>query len=67
MDGQPTEIKPVPRVHISSKESFEAIVRQGLPVVIEGLDIGACHSKWTLDYLAKQAGDRQVRVTAGKR
>lgn len=28
--------------------------------MIEGLDIGACRSKWTLDYLAEHVGDRQV-------
>ncbi|KAG8160283.1 hypothetical protein KVR01_009819 [Diaporthe batatas] len=62
VDSQPTDIKPVPRVHVSSKESFEAIVRQGLPVVIEDLDIGPCRSKWTLDYLTRQVGDRKVVV-----
>lgn len=33
---------------------------------MEGLDIGACRSKWTLDYLAKQLGDRQVRRGVSK-
>lgn len=67
VDSQPAEIRPIPRVYVSSRESFEAIVRQGLPVVIEGLDIGACRSKWTMDYLAKQVGDRKVRMIAGQR
>lgn len=62
LDSQPTDVKPIPRVHVSSNESFEAIVRRGLPVVIEGLDMGACRSKWTLDYLAKQVGNRKVVV-----
>ncbi|KAK7723681.1 tRNA methyltransferase ppm2 [Diaporthe eres] len=62
LDSQPAEIRPIPRVNVSSKESFEHIVRQGSPVLIEGLDIGACRSKWTLDYLAEQVGDRQVVV-----
>lgn len=66
MVSQPAEFRPVPRVNVSSKESFEAIVRQGSPVIIEGLDIGACRSKWTLDYLAKQVGDRKVCVIAGQ-
>lgn len=61
LDSQTAEIRPIPRVNVSSKESFEHIVRQGSPVLIEGLDIGACRSKWTLDYLAEQVGDRQVR------
>ncbi|KAI7777459.1 hypothetical protein LA080_003500 [Diaporthe eres] len=62
LDSQPAEIRPIPHVNVSSKESFEHIVRQGSPVLIEGLDIGTCRSKWTLDYLAEQLGDRQVVV-----
>lgn len=60
LDSQRTEIRPIPRVCVHSKRSFEDIVRKGLPVLIEGLDIGVCRSKWTLDYLAKQVGDRRV-------
>ena len=67
MDSQRTEVRPIPRVNVHSKESFEDIVRKGLPVLIEGLDIGACRSKWTLDYLAKQLGDRKVGGVASQR
>ncbi|KAJ0125523.1 leucine carboxyl methyltransferase [Diaporthe amygdali] len=59
---KPAEVRPIPRVNAASRESFEDIVRQGTPVVIEGLDLGACRSKWTLDYLAKQVGSRKVVV-----
>lgn len=57
---QPAQVKPTPRVNVSSKESFDEIVRKGSPVVIEGLDLGACHSKWTMTFLAEQVGDRKV-------
>lgn len=63
-DSQAAEIRPIPRVNVSSKESMADIIRQGSPVLIEGLDIGACRNKWTLDYLAEQVGDRQVRGSA---
>lgn len=64
LNSQPAEIRPIPRVNVSSKGMFEKIVSQGSPVLIEGLDIGACRSKWSLDYLAEQVGDRQVRGSA---
>lgn len=61
LDSQAAEVRPISRVNVSSKESMADIVRQGSPVLIQGLDIGACRSKWTLEYLAEQVGDRQVR------
>lgn len=33
--------------------------------MMEGLDIGTCRSKWTLEYLAEQVGDRKVRGILG--
>ncbi|KAL1848695.1 tRNA methyltransferase ppm2 [Diaporthe australafricana] len=61
---QAAQAKPTPRVNVGSKESFDDIVRKGSPVVIEGLDLGACHGKWTIDFLAGQVGDRKVVVHA---
>lgn len=52
----------VERVRLNAALSFEAIVAIGRPVVLEGLDIGPCTSKWSLDHLASQIGqDRKVR------
>lgn len=51
----------VKRARLSAVLSFQDIIAQGRPVVLEGLDIGPCTSKWSLDYLANQIGpDRKV-------
>ncbi|ROW12901.1 hypothetical protein VPNG_04763 [Cytospora leucostoma] len=60
---QVAEIKPIRRVNLSSDESFGDIVRKGLPVIVEGLDLGACGNKWTMGYLTEHIGeDRKVVV-----
>ncbi len=46
----------IPKIHISSKEEFQTILKAGKPVVLEKLDIGSCVSKWTIDYLKSQVG-----------
>lgn len=59
---QPAQIKPIPRIKVASKETFEDIIQKGLPVVMEGVDLGPCRNKWTLKYLTEQIGeDRKVR------
>lgn len=53
--------KDVPRIRISSPEDFEKVVQSSSPVVLEGLEIGPCTSKWTAEYLKEQIGaDREV-------
>lgn len=59
---QPSEIKPIPRISVASKESFEDVLQKCLPIVIEGVDLGPCRNNWTLKYLTAQIGkDRKVR------
>lgn len=54
-------IELLPRVCISSSADFEKLVQTGLPVILEGLDIGSCTTKWTAQYLKDKIGvDRQV-------
>lgn len=58
----PAEILPIPRINLGSKNSFEAILQKGLPVVMEGMDLGPCGKRWTLKYLTEHIGvDRKVR------
>ncbi|KAK4455625.1 methyltransferase [Podospora aff. communis PSN243] len=56
-------VKTIPRIKLQSSEDFENLLRKGQPAVLEGLDLGACTSLWSLDYLASQIGpDRQVVI-----
>lgn len=58
---QPAAVRTVKRVRLSTGHSFEDIVAQGEPVVIQGLDLGPCTAQWSLGYLANQIGpDRKV-------
>ncbi|KAI9809943.1 MAG: hypothetical protein M1825_000376 [Sarcosagium campestre] len=63
---EPSDIIPVETVTISSVEDFRNIVDAGKPVIIAGLDIGSCTSKWQdVSYIADKAGaDRIVSVHA---
>lgn len=56
-------ISTIPRVSLSSASDFETILRQGLPVVIEKLDLGVCVDKWTAEYMTESVGaNKQVSV-----
>lgn len=54
--------QPIPRVKLENAEDFARIVREGRPVVLEGLNLGDCVSKWgDGDYVAEKVGtDRKV-------
>lgn len=55
------EIKPIPRIRISTSSEFQEIVAKATPVVIEGSDIGPCTELWSKEYLATKVGsDRKV-------
>ncbi|XP_074857129.1 tRNA wybutosine-synthesizing protein 5 isoform X2 [Carettochelys insculpta] len=32
------------------------------PVVLKGIDLGICTTKWTVDYLSQTAGDKEVKI-----
>ncbi|VUC34533.1 unnamed protein product [Clonostachys rosea] len=46
----------IPRVTLQSAAEFEAIVRNGKPVVIEKLKLGPCVQAWTAEYMVEQVG-----------
>lgn len=56
---QRTEIRPIPRVNLDSEKSFEKFLAMDQPVILEGLDIGPCTRKWSLDYLTRQIGEER--------
>ncbi|KAI9732357.1 MAG: tRNA methyltransferase ppm2 [Cirrosporium novae-zelandiae] len=53
----------VRRVRLASPRDFEKIIHESHPVILEGLCIGDCTKKWTINYLKQAVGiDKQVTV-----
>uniref|UniRef100_A0A0P6JHT5 tRNA wybutosine-synthesizing protein 5 n=1 Tax=Heterocephalus glaber TaxID=10181 RepID=A0A0P6JHT5_HETGA len=54
---------PVPRLQGVSAEGFrQHLYPQRKPLVLKGLDLGPCTSKWTVDYLSHIGGTREVKI-----
>eukprot|EP00069_Balaena_mysticetus_P021791 bmy_13955T0 len=54
---------PVPRLEGVSQEQFmEHLYPQRKPLVLEGIDLGTCSSKWTVDYLSQIGGRKEVKI-----
>ncbi|XP_016830897.1 tRNA wybutosine-synthesizing protein 5 isoform X3 [Cricetulus griseus] len=54
---------PVPRLRGVTREHFmEHLYPQRMPLVLEGLDLGSCTSKWTVGYLSQAGGTKEVKV-----
>ncbi|XP_036714142.1 tRNA wybutosine-synthesizing protein 5 isoform X2 [Balaenoptera musculus] len=54
---------PVPRLEGVSQEQFmEHLYPQRKPLVLEGIDVGTCTSKWTVDYLSQIGGRKEVKI-----
>lgn len=49
-------ITAVPRVRLTSDRDFEDLLAKGQPFIIEGLDLGACLTKWQPDYVKETVG-----------
>ncbi|KAK3386929.1 hypothetical protein B0H63DRAFT_412060 [Podospora didyma] len=57
------QTEPIIRLKIGTQEDFAKILREGKPVVLEGLDLGNCVSAWNLEGLVDRVGrDRKVVV-----
>ncbi|KAF4120978.1 tRNA wybutosine-synthesizing protein 4 [Geosmithia morbida] len=56
-------IRQIPREKITDVGAFERILREGKPVILEGLDVGTCVDRWTPEYLVGHVGkDKEVVV-----
>ena len=55
----PSRTKSIPRIKLQNSEDFAKVVRDGRPVVIEGLELGSCRSTWSLEGLAEKVGKDQ--------
>ncbi|KAF5910600.1 hypothetical protein HPG69_004688 [Diceros bicornis minor] len=54
---------PVPRLDGVSQEQFvQHLYPQRKPLVLEGIDLGACTSRWTVDYLSQAGGRKEVKI-----
>uniref|UniRef100_A0A9L0IIR2 tRNA-yW synthesizing protein 5 n=1 Tax=Equus asinus TaxID=9793 RepID=A0A9L0IIR2_EQUAS len=54
---------PVPRLAGVSQEQFmQQFYPQRKPLVLEGIDLGECTSKWTVDYLSQVGGRKEVKI-----
>ncbi len=51
---------PIRRIKLKSRNDFDKVVRDGKPVVLEGLNIGKCVSSWDFEYLTNKIGNRKV-------
>ncbi|KAK4155251.1 hypothetical protein C8A00DRAFT_42135 [Chaetomidium leptoderma] len=61
--GERARITPILRLKLDTANDFSKVVREGRPVVLEGLDLGSCVPAWTLDYLVDKVGsDRKVVI-----
>jgi tRNA wybutosine-synthesizing protein 4 len=49
-------VTEIPRIRLSSDDTFEEILKAGKPVIIEGSNLGTCVRKWTAAYLNEMVG-----------
>ncbi len=63
-----SHIQPIPRDKLGSQDDFARILREGRPVVLEGLDLGKCVSTWDLKSLTEKVGkDHKVSTLTNHR
>lgn len=54
-------ITTIPRVKADSSADFENHLKNGKPVIVEGLNLGGCVEKWTPEYMVEAVGaDKEV-------
>ncbi|CAI9558318.1 unnamed protein product [Staurois parvus] len=62
MELKPTKI-PLPRYTGMDKTRFlQEIYPLRKPAVLQDLDLGVCKSQWTLDYMSRKGGGREVKI-----
>ncbi|XP_072468913.1 tRNA wybutosine-synthesizing protein 5 isoform X2 [Notamacropus eugenii] len=54
---------PVPQLQGVTREEFlQRIYPQRKPVVLKGIDLGSCTSRWTVDYISQLGGTEEVKI-----
>ncbi|XP_068101346.1 tRNA wybutosine-synthesizing protein 5 isoform X2 [Hyperolius riggenbachi] len=62
MDFKPERI-PVPKYTDVNKQRFlQEIYPLRKPVVLQDLDLGVCRTQWTLDYMSRKGGGKEVKI-----
>ena len=54
----------IPRQRCESAISFEAVVSHSKPAALEGLDLGPCVNRWSLEYLKESIGPERLVIFA---
>jgi tRNA wybutosine-synthesizing protein 4 len=62
--GEPPPMINIPRIRLGNAENFRTVLNRRKPVIIEGLDFGACLTEWTPEYLTAQVGP-ETEVSSG--
>lgn len=63
--SQRAMVTHVPRIRVTTEDSFNKIIRAGKPVIIEGSNLGTCVNKWNAAYITENVGSqRKVSVEA---
>ncbi|XP_058520781.1 tRNA wybutosine-synthesizing protein 5 isoform X2 [Ochotona princeps] len=54
---------PVPRLQgVTEAQFLHDLYPQRKPLVLEGIDLGPCTSKWTVEYLSRAGGKQDVKI-----
>ncbi|XP_075036199.1 tRNA wybutosine-synthesizing protein 5 isoform X2 [Mixophyes fleayi] len=62
MEFKPTKI-PVPEYSgVDKKKFLQELYPLRKPVVLRDLDLGACKTQWSLDYMSRKGGGREVKI-----
>ena len=56
LDNHSKPLSIISRLQVQDSSSFDRIIRDSEPVIIEGLDLGLCIDKWTSEYLKEAVG-----------
>ena len=56
--GEDVTITQVPRIRLGPEDAtFDEVLLDAKPVILEGLNLGACVEKWTPQYMVEKVGD----------
>ncbi|XP_075009691.1 tRNA wybutosine-synthesizing protein 5 [Calonectris borealis] len=63
MERREQPVVPVPRLAGVTREQFlRDVYPRRKPVVLKGMELGTCTTKWTVDYLSQAEGSKEVKI-----